>query len=131
MIGTLNTEGAMNLGRKVVDDVSRVGHDVWLAGLGVMATIEQEGRGFFDTLVEKGKAWQAPGFDTKPATDLVEQAAERAKSFGHRIEVGVQDTTKAVLHRFGMPTHQEVDALISRVEQLNAKLEALARKEAE
>lgn len=131
MIGTLNTEDAKNFGRKIVDDVTKAGHDAWLAGLGVVATIEEEGRGVFGTLVEKGKAWQAPVLDKTPVVEFVGQATERAKDLGHQLEVGVQDTTKAVLHRFGMPTHQEVEALIARVEQLNAKIEALARKEAE
>ena len=131
MIGNLNTENAKDLGRRIVEDVTKVGHDAWLAGLGVVATIEEEGRDVFGTLVEKGKAWQPPVLDKTPVGEFVDQAAEQVKTIGHKLEAGVQDTTKAVLHRFGMPTHQEVEALIARVEQLNAKIEALARKEAE
>jgi hypothetical protein len=46
------------------------------------------------------------------------------------VESGLQDTSKMVLQRFGVPSHAEINALITRVEQLTAKVEAISRKEA-
>lgn len=125
---TLSTENAMKFGRKVVDDATKFGHDAWLAGLGIVATLEKEGREVFDQLVEKGKTFKTPDVGQDEIGKFVDTAAERVKDVGQTVEDSLQETTKAVLHRFGMPTHQEIQALIARVEALGAKVEAMAKK---
>lgn len=111
--------------KSMVDTLNKTGKDVLMAGLGIVATIEEEGRKTFDTLVQKGKAYEVA--DKTGVGKKLDEAQKRVAEFGKRIEDGVTGTTEAVLHRFGMPTHAEVQALIARVEQLTAKVEALTK----
>ncbi len=116
------------LGKTLGEDLSEAGRDVWLASLGAVALIENQGRSLFEALVEKGKT-----FETREKSVLdrmVGDATGQVRTIGKRVESGVQETSKAFLQRFGIPTHAEIDALIARVEQLTAKVEAISRKEA-
>ncbi len=112
---------------KMVDTLSKTGKDVLMAGLGVVATIEEQGKKTFEMLVEKGKAYE-PKVENMGVVKSLEDARGRMTAFGKRVEDGVTGTTEAVLHRFGMPSHNEIQALITRVEALTAKVEAIAKK---
>ena len=115
-------------GRTLREDLSEAGRDVWLASLGAVALIEKEGRSTFEMLVEKGRT-----FETRERTmidRMVQQATGQVRALGKRVESGLQDTSKMVLQRFGVPSHAEINSLITRVEQLTAKVEAISRKEA-
>jgi len=108
-------------------DLSEAGREVWLAGLGAVALIEREGRHAFSVLVEKGKTFET---QERSVLDRVfQEAADQMRGLGKRVESGLQDTSKMVLQRFGVPSHAEINALITRVEQLTAKVEAISRKE--
>jgi poly(hydroxyalkanoate) granule-associated protein len=111
---------------KVVDTVSKTSKDVLMAGLGVVATIEEQGKKTFEMLVEKGKAYE-PTIEKMGVVKSFEDAKGRMESIGKRVEEGVTGTTEAVLHRFGMPSHNEIQALIARVEALTAKVEAMGK----
>lgn len=114
--------------RTLREDLSEAGRDVWLASLGAVALIEKEGRSTFELLVEKGRT-----FETRERTTIdrvLQEAAGQVRALGKRVESGLQDTSKMVLQRFGVPSHAEINALIARVEQLTAKVEAISRKEA-
>jgi poly(hydroxyalkanoate) granule-associated protein len=116
------------LGKTLGEDLSGAGRDVWLASLGAVAFIEKQGRTMFETLVEKGKT-----FETREKSVLdrmIEDATGQVRTIGKRVESGWQETSKMVLQRFGIPSHAEINALITRVEQLTAKVEAISRKEA-
>ncbi len=124
----METDNKSHLGKTLREDLSEAGRDVWLASLGAVALIEKEGRSTFEMLVEKGKT-----FETKERTmlDRVWQEAERQmRDIGKKVESGLQETSRMVLQRFGVPSHAEINALITRVEQLTAKVEAISRKEA-
>ncbi len=124
----METDNKSRLEKMLREDLSEAGRDVWLASLGAVALIEKEGRSTFEMLVEKGKT-----FETKERTmlDRVWQEAERqVREIGKKVESGLQETSRMVLQRFGVPSHAEINALITRVEQLTAKVEAISRKEA-
>jgi len=108
------------------EELSQAGRDVWLATLGALAAVEEEGRSAFETLVEKGREYEASGVLKK----RFNEATAQVRAIGRRVESGLQDTSKAVLHRVGVPSHAEIHALIARVEALTAKVEAISRKEA-
>ncbi len=124
----METVNKSRLGKMLREDLSEAGRDVWLASLGAVALLEKEGRTTFEMLVEKGKT-----FETKERTmlDRVWQEAEsQIRTIGKKVESGLQETSRMVLQRFGVPSHAEINALITRVEQLTAKVEAISRKEA-
>jgi len=109
-------------------ELGSAGHEVWLAGLGVVATLEQEGRKAFKTLVERGEKREktAGTVFTKPLAKPFETARERVKELGHELDERFQDTMSATLKRFGVPSSHDVQDLIARVEKLTTKVEALA-----
>lgn len=123
----METDNKARAGRTLRDDLSEAGRDVWLAGLGAVAVLEKEGRSAFEMLVEKGRT-----FETRERSVLermLQDAAGQVKALGKRVESGLQDTSRVVLQRFGVPSHAEINSLITRVEQLTAKVEAISRKE--
>lgn len=110
------------------DGLYRTGREIWLAGLGVVATVGEEARSAFETLVERGKAVEARDDKTVVGRAMGEMG-QQVRKVGQKVEDGLQETSKAVLHRFGVPSHAEIQALISRVEQLSAKVDTIASKE--
>jgi poly(hydroxyalkanoate) granule-associated protein len=113
--------------RTLCDELAEAGRNVWLASIGVVALVGKEGRNAFEMLVEKGKAVETRG---KTKVDrMLHDAAGQVRAIGKRVESGVQDTSQIVLQRLGVPSHAEINALITRVEQLTAKVEAISRKE--
>ncbi len=122
------TDDVARRGKTLREDLSEAGRDVWLASLGVVALIEKEGRETFEMLVEKGRSFQSR---ERPVVDrLLQDTAGRMRALGKRVETGLQDAGETILQRFGVPSHAEIDALIARVEQLTAKVEAISRTEA-
>ena len=70
-------EKVTTLPKDIAKEAAARGRDVWLAGLGALATVEQEGTTLFDrlvkqgeTLVEKGEKldthWKIPRSDAAP-----------------------------------------------------------------
>ncbi len=124
----METDNKATPGRTFRDDLSEAGRDMWLASLGAVAVIEKEGRSAFEMLVEKGRTFESRERSTLDR--LLQDAAGQMKALGKRVESGLQDTSRMVLQRFGVPSHAEINSLITRVEQLTAKVEAISRKEA-
>ncbi|ANM30739.1 hypothetical protein ABI59_15850 [Acidobacteria bacterium Mor1] len=98
---------------------------IWLAGLGALATAEEEGGKLFRNLVERGESFDGPdpvGAATRKARDARQQAG---KAMGKVEEAFDQRVTDA-LHRVGVPTRREIEALTERIEKLQGLLEAQA-----
>lgn len=113
---------------KTRQEISEAGRDVWLASLGAVSLLEKEGRTVFEMLVEKGKTFETR--EKSVLEGMLSEATGQVRAISKRVESGLQDTSKAVLQRFGVPSHAEINALIARVEQLTAKVESISRKEA-
>ncbi len=124
----MQTDNMARLGQSLRDDLSEAGRDVWLASLGAVALLEKEGRSTFEMLVEKGRTFESR--ERGVLDKMLQEAESRVRALGKRMESGLQGTSKMVLQRFGVPSHAEINALITRVEQLTAKVEAISRKEA-
>jgi poly(hydroxyalkanoate) granule-associated protein len=113
-------------------DLTTAGRNLMLAGMGAVATVADEGNSLWDTLVEKGRARRSegrllPALPKVPQLEqLVDDAREQVEKLGDRAQKLVQDRTASLLHRFGVPSRGEIQTLIRRVEQLSAKVEALA-----
>jgi poly(hydroxyalkanoate) granule-associated protein len=89
---------------------------VWLAGLGALALTEDEGTKLFRTLVKRGESFERT---TRARLGEVVESARQAPGVAiERLEEGFDDTMTGVLHRFGVPTQREINALARRVEGL-------------
>lgn len=128
------TKRTMNVNSNLQKDLRESAHKVWLAGLGALSTVEEEGSKLFQQLVDKGRTLESEGKQqVKKARERVEsgvdKAADKVKSrvggmvddFGDTLEEKLTE----VLHRFGVPTRDEIRDLTKRVEELNSKVDRL------
>jgi len=122
MSKTTKTETVKERTTKITDEVVKTGRNIYLAGLGAVATAEEEARQFFDKMVDKGEQVD------KKEKSLVDQATETVKKVSGQVEKTFQETVAATLNRAGIPTSDEIRLLIDRVEELNIKVEKLAAR---
>lgn len=115
--------------QKELADRSR---DIWLAGLGAVATVEEEGSKMFSRLVERGKEYES--MSAKQIKELTERATEQQKKAIQRAEETTTAAQSAVARaidqafdRFGVPTRSEVDDLSQKVEKLSKQIETLSQ----
>ena len=124
------------------DELAERGRDIWLAGLGALSMVEEEGVKLFNTLVEKGEAWEkeshkqigAAKDKLDAAREKVETAVGDAAAKGSKITElddliisTVEDTVEKILQRLGVPSHAEVRDLAGKVEKLSNEVVGLAK----
>ena len=105
---------------------------IWLAGLGAFAKMQEEGSKAFEALVKDGANVQKK--TQKAAEESLSQAQARmagfASDFGTKAAGGwgkleniFEERVARALEKLGVPSAQEVAALRARVEALEAQLE--------
>lgn len=127
--------------RRVGDEVLEGAHKVWLAGLGALSTVGEEGDRLFRELVDKGRTVETRG--KEQAGEARTRVESRVKDVRGRVEEGVRDARERiekrfdsvwgalddritdVLQRMGVPSRDEIHRLTQRVEELNAKIDNL------
>lgn len=113
------------------DRIKDSAQQIWLAGLGAFAKMQQEGSKAFEALVKDGLGVQKK--TQQAAEETLTQAQARmagfASEFGTRAAGGwgklesiFEDRVARALEKLGMPSAQEVAALQARVEALEAQL---------
>src|SRR5688572_24967827 len=123
---------------------------VWLAGLGALATAEEEGGKLFRGLVKKGESFEKKGLaqiDTlkerveelagaardrfgevrEDVQDRAEGAWEKVGAAAEAVEERWDDKMHGVLRRIGVPSRNEIAALTRRVEELTAMVGSKAK----
>lgn len=120
------------------NELSERGRDVWLAGLGALSRVEEEGEKLFKNLVERGEQFEARGRkqieaslntlseQQKRATESVGTATKTFSDAAQSVERAVSNTLTDTLGRVGMPTRDEVEELSNKVTTLSEKLDALS-----
>lgn len=117
------------------EELRESAHKIWLAGLGAVSTAGEKGSTWFQQLVEKGEGLESRGKkNVDRAMDDLEASAKKARK---RVENTVDDLWERLderltetMHRFGVPTRDEIQALTRRVEELNRKVDELRGKPA-
>lgn len=116
-------------------ELTRRGREVWLAGLGAMAAVEEEGSKWFNDLVKRGEKMEEEG--KKQLDEAVSEVTERqekaTKAVGESVEgtVGTIEETvsravRRVMERLDVPAREEVRTLSVKVEELTKKVDRLA-----
>jgi len=99
---------------------------IWLAGLGALAVAEEEGSKAFQTLVDRGKEWE------DKRKEEAEEGWAKGRSRVSRklddLEQDLEDRITHAMHRFGVPSRDEIRDLSDRVEELTEKIDALHTK---
>jgi len=118
------------------DEATNRAREIWLAGLGALERLEEEGDKVFQTLVERGKNYESKRREQfEEATEnlreqqeaLTKDVTERLDDATESVEAAVSDTLSGTLNRIGVPTREEVRGLSRRVGELSKKLEALSQ----
>lgn len=115
-------------------DLPRSVEEVWAAGVGALADARKQGTEVFDTLVERGERVAKKGSDAaRAAIDDVEavatQVTDRVRDTAGGAVDGVQDrverAVEAALATLGLPKREEISALRTLVDGLEARLASL------
>ena len=116
--------------KELQHDVAASAHQIWLAGLGAVATAQEEGGKLFKSLVEKGEDFEKSSKEqVEKAKGAVSGVKVVAESYWETFERTLDDKVTAVIHRIGVPTKDEIDVLTERVEKLTAAIDKLRAKE--
>jgi poly(hydroxyalkanoate) granule-associated protein len=102
------------------------GRSLWLAGVGVMAEAEEEGRSLFDRLVEQGRPVEERR--RKAVTALTERTSETFKELGKLLQDTVEYESKSIMKRLGLATRDEVKTLSLRVDALTQSIEEMVAR---
>jgi poly(hydroxyalkanoate) granule-associated protein len=102
------------------------GRDIWLAGLGAVATVEEEGSTLFSSLVERGRKMETAG--RAQIGTVRKQIVGRQREVVDAVEENVYEPLIGAMRRFGVPTRTEVRELSSRVDLLTRKVDVLVNR---
>jgi len=116
---------------KASDRIKDSAQQIWLAGLGAFAKMQQEGSKAFEALVKDGAGLQKK--TQQAAEETLAQAQQRmagfASEFGTKaagqwgkLENIFEERVARALEKLGMPSAADMAALQARVEALEARL---------
>lgn len=121
------------LPRDITTDVTQRGRQVWLAGLGALATVEQEGTSLFQTLVQQGEKLVERGEKlevrgVKQVEMVREEFTARQRDTLEQLqkaESTLKESMMSTLQRLGVPSRAEVQELSANVDVLTQRVDAL------
>lgn len=111
--------------------LSESAQQIWLAGVGAFGRAQAEGAKLFEALVKEGlnleqTARKFAGGQADVVRDAVESrvgsARERAADTWDRLEKVFEDRVQRALIKLGVPSRDDLGALVDRVDALNAEL---------
>jgi poly(hydroxyalkanoate) granule-associated protein len=117
---------------KAADRIKDSAQQIWLAGLGAFAKMQEEGSKAFEALVKDGVGIQKK--TQQAAEETMAQAQARMAGFASdigakatggwgKLETIFEERVARALASLGMPSAEEFAALKARVEALEAELE--------
>ena len=122
--------------KNLPDEITGRAREIWLAGLGALSRLEEEGDKVFTDLVERGESYEAKRRQQiedvtsglrKQQEALTKDVTERLDNATDSVEKAVSDTLSGTLGRIGVPTRAEVRGLSRKVGELSKKLDALSQ----
>ena len=109
------------------EKLAGAGRNLWLAGLGVVAEVEEGGRGLFDRLVERGRPMEAKQRET--LEKVGGKTNETVRGLGKLMQDTMEYETKGVLKKLGLLTRDDVRILAARLESLSNKIDELSARQ--
>lgn len=104
--------------------VLNAGRNLWLAGLGAAAEVEEGGRGLFGRLIELGRPVEEK--QKKVATGVAEKTSQTVKGLGKLVEDTVAYESREMLKRLKVMTEDDVRIFSARLDTLAAKIDEYA-----
>ena len=112
-------EGFDRARRELID----AGRNLWLAGLGAVAEVEEGSREWFDHLVERGRP--VGDRQRKAFEEIEERTGTTVREMKKLVEDTVEYESKGLLKRLGLMTRDDVKVLTARVDTLAGKIDEL------
>jgi poly(hydroxyalkanoate) granule-associated protein len=121
---------AEGLSRSIMESAQHI----WLAGVGAFGRAQEEGTKLFENLVKEGMSLERKTRNiatgrVDAVRDAVEnrvgQVRERASDTWDRLEKVFEERVQRAMNRLGVPGREEIQALSSRVDELNRELRKL------
>ncbi|HVT32058.1 MAG TPA: phasin family protein [Rhodanobacteraceae bacterium] len=121
---------ARGVGKTVMDSAQQI----WLAGLGAFVKAQAEGGKLFESLVKEGAALDAK---TRKLTEAkvaearggveatLGQVRERSQETWDKLEKVFENRVSRALDRLGVPGHDEIRKLSSKVDELSREVRRL------
>ncbi len=123
--------GAQAHAEQLPGKLSESAQQIWLAGVGAFGRAQAEGTKLFEALVKEGLSFEQTarkfaGGRADAVRDAVENrvgvARERAADTWDKLEKVFEDRVQRALTKLGVPGRDDLNALIDRVDALNAEL---------
>jgi poly(hydroxyalkanoate) granule-associated protein len=108
-------------------ELATAGRNLWLAGLGVVAEVEEGGRELFDRLVERGRPLERQQRTT--IEEVGERSAAAVRDLGKLVQDTMEYETKGVLRRLGLLTRDDVRTLAARLDTLSGKIDEISARQ--
>lgn len=131
--GSAEKKSPVQLSGSVKDSAQQI----WLAGLGAFNKAQSEGGKVFEALVKEGLAiqrkTQAVAEEkiteaTSKMADMATGITSRATGQWDKLETIFEDRVARALNKLGVPSAKDVDALITRIDDLNKSVQKLSAK---
>ena len=107
--------------QQVINEKAR---EIWLAGLGIFSTIEEEGSKAFNNFMEKGKDLEAKGEAFEERAKASVQNLPSLESVGKFVE----EKVTIAFDKLGLSSQKEAEDLNAKVDKLTETVEALVKK---
>jgi poly(hydroxyalkanoate) granule-associated protein len=131
-----NASGAGLLDSQLAQSVRDSAQQIWLAGMGAFAKAQQEGGKVFESLVKEGASLQRKtqavaeeriGDVATRMTAMAEGVSAKAGQQWDKLETIFEQRVSKALGKLGVPSSQDVDALVSRIDALAAEVSKLTK----
>lgn len=118
----------IDMGMSAKNQMFSTGRNVYLAGLGVAATVTDQYGRVFESLVDKGRTVSEKR-EEEP-TEKPAGLSSKASDLKVKVETTVQTGITTALGRFGIPSQKEFNDLTKSIEVLTEKVQNMAAKDA-
>ena len=124
-------------GAQLASTVKDSAQQIWLAGLGAFSKAQEEGGKVFEALVKEGlsiqRKTQAVAEEklseaTNRMSDMASGLTTKATGQWDKLEGIFEDRVARALGKLGVPSAKDIDALIARIDELNANVAKLSAK---
>lgn len=135
---TLSAASQMFDNKHMAANVRDSAQQIWLAGMGAFSRAQAEGGKVFETLIKEGMSLQRKTQGI--AEDKIHEVAGKMSSMAgdvqakagqqwDKLESIFEQRTAKAMSKLGVPTAQDIDALIKRVDELAAAVAKLSGDE--
>lgn len=128
------TSAAKGAGVPLASSVKESAQQIWQAGLGAFTKAQTEGTKAFEALVKEGVSFQRKTQSaaedkiteaTQKMTSMATDISSKASGQWDKLESIFEDRVAKALHKLGVPSAKDIDALIARIDALNASVQKL------